>query len=75
MHIELGLLQGVIQGSREKGRGNPEGSGQEGSRRREPYSLHFRFGDSLRFGPPILEPDLDLPFGQVQVSRQFPPAK
>ena len=25
--------------------------------------------------PPILEPDLDLPFGQVQVSRQFPPAK
>ena len=62
MHIELGLLQGAIKGSREKGRGDPEGPGQEGSRRSEPYSLHFRFGDSLRFGSTVLEPDLYLQY-------------
>ena len=62
----------AVQGARQQRRGDAEGS-RKHRRRGKTQPLQFGLLEPLGLGPPVLEPDLDLGLGELELGGELGP--
>ena len=81
VHVAGGLGEGgeghggeveAVQGARQQRRGDAEGS-RKHRRRGKTQPLQFGLLEPLGLGPPVLEPDLDLCLGELELGGELGP--